>query len=248
MKLDLSNAWADAMGLLRGHLELVLTLAGAFMLLPTLLLGFFAPLKPTAQTLNEMIAEISRYMQENGGLLLLSSLVGAFGALAIAKLLLDPGRPTVGQSLARALRLLPWYFLTGLIVGLIVLFGGFLFVIPGLYLWGRLGLSTIVVAAEERRNPFDALGRTWRVTAGNGWRIFFLTALIWVVGWVVTTAVSLIIGIATAVSGGALLGGFLNAFVEALFSTALALVILLVQIAIYRQLGREVSVPSTSGT
>lgn len=252
MKLDFSNAWADAMGLLRGHLELVLTIAGVFLLLPPLLVEVFIPFESAAEDIPTLMQDFSQYLGRYGGILLLVGLVSAFGQVAIIRLLLDHARPTVGQALAKALPLLPWYFLTSLIVGLILIGGGLLFVIPGLYLLGRLAVAGVVVVAEERRNPFDAIRRSFAVTRGNGWRAFLLFAIVWVTGTIVTLAIGTIIGIVLAIGGlgETGVGAFLSAFVSSLLGAALSLVLLLIYIAIYRQLGaaQTVSVPSTRGT
>lgn len=251
MKLDFSNAWADAMGLLRGHLELVLTIAGVFLLLPPLLVEIFIPFNATAQDFPTITREFSEYLRDHGGKLLLVAIITAFGQAAIIRLLLDPTRPTVGQALASALPLLPWYFLTNLIVGLILIAGFFVFIIPGLYLFGRLAVAGVAAAAESRRNPFDAIRRSFAITRGNGWRAFLLFAIVWVTGTIISLAVGSILGIILALGGGeGGLSAFVSAFVSSVLAAALSLVLLLVYIAIYRQLGvaQQVSVPSTKGT
>lgn len=248
MKLDFSNAWADSVALLRGQAELVLTLTGVFLLLPPLLIELFIPFRPSEQVFAVIVREFSEYARQNGGLLLLSTLVTAFGQLAIIRLLLDPARPTVGQALKGALPLLPWFFLTGLIVNLILIAGFLALILPAAYLLGRLAVAGVAVGAENRRNPFDAIRRSFEISKGNGWRIFLLIAIVWVTGSIVSLAISTIIGVILAVSGGGAAGAFVAAFVTAALGALLGLILLLLTIAIYRQLSHPQGPWETSGT
>ena len=242
MKLDFSAAWKDAMTMLRGQREMLIALAGVFLLLPSLLLETFAPLRSSAQTLDDLVADLSAYMSENGLVILIVTIVTYYGQATILKLLLDPKRPTVGDALGGALRLLPAFFLVQVIVGLIWLAGLFALVIPGLYLIGRTVLAGTVMVAEDRHNPLTVIQRSFAVTRGNGWAVFFVVAIVWVVGWIMGIAAASIFGVVMALVGDASLVGFGTAFVSSLFAAALQLVLLLLYIALYRQLSAEPSV------
>ena len=250
MKLDFSNAWTDAMGLLRGHAG-----AGArrsracSCCCRRYSSSYSSPFQPSEPSFAAIVREFPEYVSANGRVLLIVAIVTGVRASGDHPLLLDPARPTVGQALARALPLLPWYFLTNLIVGLILVGGAFAVPAPrSLSARAARGRAVVAVAAENRRNPFDAIRRTFDVTKGNGWRAFLLIAI--VVGDrepSSTLAAGTIFGISSpsrAARGASV--RIVSAFVSALLSALLALIMLLIHIAIYRQLGeRSAGVPAT---
>ncbi|MCL5016572.1 MAG: hypothetical protein M1441_00300, partial [Candidatus Parvarchaeota archaeon] len=77
------------------------------------------------------------------------------------------------MSASRYLSILATFVLTGLIVGL----GTMFFVIPGIYLFVRLFIAP-VSAARDKKNPLDALSKSWSMTKGQGWPIFIITLLV----------------------------------------------------------------------
>lgn len=242
MKLDYSVAWTDAMTMLRGQRELLFTLAGALLFLPALAVEVFAPFRTDAQTLELFGEDLNAYLSGSWPLLLVTSLVTALGQATILALLLDPKRPTVREALGAGLSMLPLFFLLSVLVKLIWAAGFMLLIIPGFYLIGRTVLAPTAMIAEKRRNPFDALRRSLALTRGNGWAVFFMVAVIWVVGMVLAIAVARIFGIVGALAGGASLAAFVSAFFSSLLGAALMLVLLLVYISFYRQLSAERSV------
>src|SRR4051794_3440782 len=159
MNFSYSDVWADLMGLLRAHASLIATVAGVFIFLPGLLLGYFAP-QPEVADLREFGRIWSEYFEINWLWLLLGSLVNMVGSIAILLLVFSRGI-TVGGAIAAALALLPSYFIASLLSSIPIAFGFLLLIVPGLYLLGRFAPLSAVVAAETRRNPIDALVRCW---------------------------------------------------------------------------------------
>src|SRR3954467_5366360 len=109
MKFSYSDVWADLMGLLRAHASLIATVAGVFIFLPGLLLGYFAPQPEAAESLGEMRRLMVEYASLNWPWLLLNSLAGMLGAIVIL-LLVFVRNITVGGAIAAALPILPFYF------------------------------------------------------------------------------------------------------------------------------------------
>ncbi|HEX8572324.1 MAG TPA: hypothetical protein VF759_06200 [Allosphingosinicella sp.] len=234
MKFSYSAVWADVMALLRAHASLIATVAGVFIFLPGLLLAYFVP-QPETQDLNRIGELWVEYLNSNWHWMLLNSLVGMIGSIAIL-LLIFARNISVGGAIGAALGLLPFYFLTSLLSSILIGFGFILLIIPGLYLLGRLGPINSVVVAENRRNPIDSISRCFALTKGNGWAILGLILI-------VAIAASIVIGIATSLLGilfvlvaGQDLGGMLVLIVKTAGSAALMALMLVLNAAIYRQI------------
>lgn len=238
MKLDWSRAWSDAMALLKHHTDILLTLAGVFFLLPPLLLYTLAPFRP-ADTAVFDVKQYIAYVDAHAGYMLLIALAAALGRVTILVLLLDPARPTVGQALARGVRLLPVFVVMDLLIGLMLLAGWFLLIVPALYIYGRTLLAETVLVRERPRGPIEQIRRAFSLTRGNGWRCVGIAAIIYVAGLIVSAAIGSVVGVAAALAGDPSLAAFVDALVDTLFAAAIGLLMLLIAIAIYRQLGPE---------
>src|SRR3954470_22423264 len=175
MKLSYSAAWDDLAALAREHAPLIAALAGVFIFLPMLLVGYLLP-QPVVKDVAEWLPSIRQYYATNWPWLGLASVAKMTGDLAILILIFAPRGTSVGGAIVRALALVPFYFLAAFILGVALGFAALFLFIPALYLFGRLAPLAPVIVAEGRRNPIDAFGRTFEVTKRNGWGVlgFFL--------------------------------------------------------------------------
>lgn len=234
MKFSYSAVWDDTARMLKSHSSVLFALGGVFLLLPTLLTGYFLPM-PASQT-NPLGAMMEHY-QENWLELMLSSLVNSVGAVAIYLLLFDKRGGTVGSAIAAALPIVPLYFLMSLLVWLMFGLGFVLFIIPGIYLVGRLAISGPVMVAEGRRSPIAAMGAAWRLTSGNGWAVAGLIVIVAVAGFILTLAVVAVLGtVIQLVAGRDGVGGLLVLILNSALSAALYTVLFVLLAAIYRRL------------
>ena len=179
VKLDAARAWSDAMTMLKAAPDVLLTVAGFFIMLPMLLLDMFRPMTLSGArgtALQEMLA----WTEANILWIVLAAVIGALGRLAILVMLLEPSRPTAGESLAAAARLLVLFVATDLVIGLLWMGGAMLFVLPWLYLIGRTFLAEATFVAERARSPIAAIAAGFEASRGNGWRIFIMVAIIYV--------------------------------------------------------------------
>ena len=113
-------------------------------------------------------------------------------AMMAAPLALAAGEPSVGplRALAVAARRLHWIVL-GSVLTTLLIGGGMLLLIPGLYWGGRVPLWLVPVLAEGASAP-RAIGRSWQLTRGHWWRVstllsvaFTLVCLGWAAGtWI----------------------------------------------------------------
>lgn len=236
MKFSYSAVWDDLLGLVRAHGSLIATIAGVFIFLPALLLGYLIPAPETSDP-SQILPLMREYFTANVHWFLLSALVGMIGSVSILLLIFERD-VTVGRAIAAALPILPFYFLASLAAGLIVGFGFLLLILPGLYLLGRLAPAAVTVVAEGRRNPVDAIARAFELTRGHGWAVLGLVLLVGIAAIVaigVATALVamlfvLILGREAATVPGLILDSAANALVGTLM--------LLLNAAIYRQLAR----------
>jgi hypothetical protein len=245
MRLPIGGVLADAAALWRAERDVVTRIAGVFFLLPILALAMLVTTLPAVgdpASEEAVFAAVRAFYVANFVWLLLASLALDFGAFVLLNLFLR-GRRTVRDLLMLTLaRLLP-FVLIGFLTGSLINIGFALYVVPGLYIFGRSWMMGAAFAAEPERGLFAAIERGFRLSAGNGWRIALLgfgTAAI-----AGSCALVLLI-VAQAVT--ALTGGL--AWVQALALVPVAAVgagayvaFTLVRVAIYRRLAG-----SSSGT
>lgn len=175
MRLALGSALGDAAALWRAERDLVIRIAGVFYLLPILALAMLASgLELPAQATPEQAFEaFSAYYRANLIWVFALSAALEFGSLALLNLFLQRGR-TIRETLqASALRLLP-FFLLGYANGALIQLAATLFVVPGIYVFGRTWMMGAAYAAEPERGLLAAVERGFRVSSGNGWRLALL--------------------------------------------------------------------------
>ena len=223
------------MRLLKLHGSLVVAVAGVFLLLPELLTSYFLPM-PRATTIGRLIELTGAYFALNWPWLLVASLISAAGSITILLLLFSRADTTVGGAIRSAMPLLIGYALASFIANAMIVAGSMLFAIPGLYLLGRLAPIGAVVVAEQRRNPVEALHRTFALTRRRGWAVCGFVVLVYLAGSLLVFATSRVIGALFLVAGGARLGGLLSLILDAGLAAALTTVTLVVYAAIYRRL------------
>ena len=228
MKLDLSAAWDGAMKMLAANREMVLVLAGVFFFVPYLAFSLFLP-DPTGQAgasgaepdMDAASAQLAAFYAEYWWAMLSITLIQAVGSIALLAILGDRDRPTVADAIGRGLRLLPTQIVTQLLTGFAILAPlnigialgaaigsqaianllAILMVPVTLYLWVKFSISSPVIAIERTMNPITALGRSWRLTKGNSFRLFLFYLLIIAAVFVLAIIVSLVFGLVFALGG-----------------------------------------------
>lgn len=237
MKFSSSAAWAETTAMARRNPGLIATVAGVFIFLPYLLLAYLLP-PPEPGDPSLILAAMRDYFAANFHWYLLQGVVAMIGAVAIL-LLIFSRDISVGGAIGAALWLLPFYFLASFLSGAMVVLGLLLLIVPGLYLWGRLAPLGPVIVVENRRNPIDAIARTFALTKDNGWAIFFYVLLVAIAAAILFAVVGGLIGMILVLILGDDVGGLLAMIVGAAFDAALAVVMVLIAAGIYRQLGGD---------
>jgi phage shock protein PspC (stress-responsive transcriptional regulator) len=114
-----------------------------------------------------------------------------------------------------------------------------LFILPGVYLIGRLLPVGAVIVAEPARGVIGGLRHGWALTAGQGWRVTLFFLVIMLITTIAYFVASLFIELPVTLIAGR--GGvpLLSAAVEAAGSTAINLLSLAVTVAVYRRLSAD---------
>ena len=110
---------------------------------------------------------------------LISALVLQYYSLAFYKITLDitDGGEAGFSVFSKVKRLFIPYFFTNVVVGIIVLAGLVIFIIPGVYLWVRLAYAPMFVITNGA-NPLDAIQQSWSLTSGFFWPVLGLGLLL----------------------------------------------------------------------
>ena len=189
MRLNYGELWNEAVGLVRCNRSVVIALAGAFFFLPNLLVGYLAPMEPGGQGVS-FIETVAAHVRANWPLILAGGLVEMLGTLVLLRLLLKSDGRTVGALIAASLALLPTMFVASIVSNMLIVIGLALLIVPGVYALGRLALVPAVIAAEQRRNPFDAIGRSFALTRNCGFAVAWIFVIVFVVAAVIDIALS----------------------------------------------------------
>ncbi|MET0362656.1 MAG: YciC family protein [Sphingobium sp.] len=237
MRLDLGRIWTDVVRMARGNAEALSAIAGMFILAPGLLSAWLLPdraMPADTATPADLLNANADYITAHWPLILGNALIVAFGSMALLSFLLHRQRPTVAEAMRLGLRALPFYLLASAIQTLVVAGGLMLFIVPGVYLVSRFLCIAPVAVTEHQRRPLAIIARSFQLTAGNGWRIILMIAVVLLVAVVISTVVGSIVGIAASLLLPPDIARFARLLTGSVLETALAVSITLVSAAIYR--------------
>ena len=261
MKLDIGKAWDDAVGLLSQNRDLIVVVAGAFLFLPALVLGIFAPgaeleaAAGSASDPQQIQAAFAAYFFDNWPIILAYGLIGTIGTLALLALLGRTQRPTVGEAIKIGVTAMIPYIVATLLVGLV--FGLFIGLVGGLsavagpavavilgialfiaavFVYFRLILIGPIMAIEGNLNPISAIKGSWNLVKGNTrWVALFLILLI-IVLLVISTLVGGAFGLIAALIPSETVSLWTMSFFEALIGAITSTISIAIYAALYKQL------------
>ena len=204
--LSFAPVWAETLGLIRRHGDLMWPLAAAFIFLPQLLVAVLMPAPVEGQTPDFA-----------SSLLILSVGAAGFaatllGQISLASLAVNDGTAgqTLGQVIRRCARLVLPALAVVLIQGIGVLVGTFLLILPGLWLLSRLSVALPTVAAGQH-DPIEALKESWRLTDGYALRIFGCLAILTLgilLIYISILSIGVAVGAISTIAAGAQPGGW----------------------------------------
>jgi len=223
--LSITTAWNETVELVRREAALLLPVSFLLLALPSALMEAAAPQPGATQVspiwlLLFLVAMLTGFIGNvaisylalrsgvsvaealRRGVTRLPSLLGAavlvgiaflflFIAAAIVAVLIVPGAMAAAESGATTVPAL---------IGAVLI--AILIVLPfGLYFGARLMVMT-PIAAVEPGNPFELIGRSWRLTAGHVWKLIGFLILVGVLIGVLRLAIAAVAGILFALVAG----------------------------------------------
>lgn len=237
MPFSWDRTWGDVVAMARAHLEVLLVVAGVFILLPGFAVALYVA-QPVGriETLAEATRVINAYFAANWLPLLLASVATRMGEATILAVLLNDRRQTVSQSLALAAKLLFPFVLLNLIMNFAFVAGLFIFIIPGVYLIGRLAVAAPAMIADRDSNPLGAIARSLALSRGKGWAITGLVVLVVAVAYIVNQAIRVVFKVLLVFVIPRAAITEVTALVAALLDASVTIVAIVLTAAIYRQL------------
>ena len=245
MRLNYGELWNEAAALIRRNRTVVLALAGALFFLPNLVVGWFAPLAPPRAGVNYLEAMIA-HARENWALILAGGLVELLGVLTLLRLFLKADGRTVGAAIAASAALLPTMFIAGFLGNMAVVAGLVLLIVPGIYLLGRFALTGAAIVAEQRRNPIDAIRRSFALTRGAGFAVAGILLIVFILAAIVDVALSGSIGAVAILLAGRETGLFVAEALSAFVWAAAGVLHVAIAALIYQRLAATPGVPASA--
>lgn len=237
-KLDLSACWNDVMHLFRANRELLLGVAGVFVLLPGLAFALFVsrPENPAGAEIETLYRLMLEFYTDNVFWIILVGLANGFASVVMLVLILDSRKPSVGEAMRKGVSILLPYYALGILSNMMVFLGSLAFVLPGIYIFIKLVVAGPAMIAERSYNIPAAMRRSWALTKGNSGRVLLFVLVVAVTAFFVYLTSVTVIGlvIRLAVDGG--LADTLTTLVDSVISMFLTVLMVCVYAALYRQL------------
>lgn len=208
---DSNRAWTDAANMVIANRDLLLALAGVFLVVPSFGVAMLNPPPQPAEgaEFQAILAAFSDYFQSNVIVLVAMALFQMIGTLSILALFTDTRRPTVGEAIRQGFRYTPTAIAVQLILGMAI---GAMVLLPimlggatqslgftalgmlaaavlGVWAWVRLSLVGPAIIVDRQINPLRVLERTWRLTEGHVLRLLAFYVLV-AIGFLVVLLVA----------------------------------------------------------
>ena len=248
MTLPVVATLRDAWSLFRRDRDLLIRLAAPFLFWPPLAVGLLVPDPPlpaepaagggqgeaTARAM-AWFDSVGTWAGHYGGWYFAAYAIGMIGSAALFALVLSGGRFSVGQALSLGLRVAPRFLLAMILVALPTGVGMLLYILPGLYVAGRLMLVGPVLFAERRMPALAAIARSLVLTRGASLSMAALAGCTYL-GGMIAAQPFLLLGDRVEASGGSPVAMALLQGGAAATGMAAGLAQVLIAVAAYRRL------------
>jgi hypothetical protein len=239
IRFDSSEAWSEATQAVSANRDVLLALAGVFLVLPSLAFAILVPqlAPPEGVAPRQMLDILGSYYREHLPGLIAVGLLSLTGTLAMIALFTDRSRPTVGEAIRQGavatVTVIAAQILLGMAATLVLIVGATLaatlgltalnlllaLVALGTLIWiaVRISLLSPAVVIDGLRNPVAALQRSWTLTQGNAGRLLAFYILLGVAFVVAMVLIQIAVGLVTKL----VVAGQVAQIVDALVSTVL---------------------------
>lgn len=257
-RFDSNRAWQDASSTVSANRDMVVALAGVFLVLPAFAISVLnpPPEPPAGADYTALLEMLGAYFKASWPGYLLVALINTIGTMAVLTLFGHASRPTVGEAITKGLATTPvaiivqivqGFLLTGAILLPSTLLG--LAGSPGLAALGiltgiglaiyfavRLCLANAAIAIDGLRNPIAALQRSFALTRGNVGRLLLFFVLLVLAFAISIQLIQLLIGLLAQLLAGAEAAALIAALTGAVLSAAMTVYLLAATAASHRQL------------
>lgn len=204
MKLSLSGVFADAGAMWRNHRDILSAIAGVFFVVP--ILGILLLMAQSGLTTDpdpiKLNGAMQKFYSDNLLSFLFANLMIDFGTFAVFVLFLQPGDRSLGQTLALTLRRLVPFIAVDVIAAVLFGLGASLFVLPGLFVFGRTWLAAPALAAAPEQGMLGAFRQGWQRSDRLRWLVLIVAAAATVMAAVFAILLgSVLLGVLGAVTG-----------------------------------------------
>ena len=255
---DSSRAWSDAAAAVTTNRDVLLALAGVFVVLPAFAIAVLLPF-PVPQdgvSPQAMVATWGAYYRSNWSALVAVALLQMIGTLAMLALFTDQARPTVSAAIRQGFVRTPTVIAAQLLLGAAV---GAMLLLPvalggalqspaftalavlgalglGIWAWIRASLVAPAVMVDGLTNPLAALKRSWQITEGNVLRLLLFYALLIIAFLIVTLVLGGIVQLLLALVLGAEPAALAATLVSAILQAVMMVFLVAVTASAHRQL------------
>lgn len=258
MKFDSNLAWKDAATAVSANRDVLMALAGVFLILPAFALALLLPPPEPAQgaDVETMMAAMGGYYKTAWPAIVGMGLLSILGTLTMLSLFTDRTRPTVGEAirlgLGGMLPVIAAQILTGFVVSFVIiavmgfakaaglaaltLLLGAALVLALIYVMIRISLLSPVVMVEGQRNPLTALKRSWDLTKGNALHLLAFFVLLGIAFVIVYMLASAGIGLVVSLLASGEMANAINNLVSAGLQAVMSVYFIAVTAACHRQL------------
>jgi hypothetical protein len=257
-RFDSNQAWQDASSAVSANRDMLIALAGVFLVLPAFAIAVLnpPPEPPAGADLKAVLEVLGTYFKAAWPGYLLVGLINTVGTMAVLALFGHASRPTVGQAITQGLTTAPvaivvqivqGFLLTGAIMlpsailglagspGLAAL-GILIGVGLAIYLAVRLLLANAVIAIDGLRNPIAALQRSFTLTKGNVGRLLVFFLLLVLAFAISLQLIQLLVGLLAELLVGGEPAVMIAALTGSVLSAAMTVYLLAATAASHRQL------------
>ena len=263
MNFDMNSCWARAVELVQANFQLLLVIAGIFLLLPSVALYLFFP---DMQTIADPFADqdvVAAQMAEMAGPLIGGELfltAFQFAGYAAMVALMSEARPTVGQAIGAGIKSVPSVFAILFLFFIMYFLGAVVIVLPitllagltgaaalgvialvpviGFVAWllARLSMSMPVLILEDTLNPVTAITRSFSLTKPRQWPIMGFWTVILVIFLVISVIFGGVMTLVASALGGGLATALITGLANGLTSMIIGMIVSAVAVAMHGQL------------
>ncbi len=181
--------------LFKAHRQVLITVMGLFCFLPLLAILLFIPTPVAGASSPEaMVALLNKWISANWIALTLNMLVTTYGAAIVYRVILASEPETLAQAMIKALPILPLLISANILANLAIGLGLQLFILPGLYLIGRLMFIGPAIVSNHGRQVLRTIGSALKSSGRHVLRLVAMAIFLFGISFIAALVLTIIFG------------------------------------------------------